>query len=246
MTRKSGPLRVVIIGNGVAGVSVAMSVRQRDPDAQLVIVSGETDYFFSRTALMYAYMDKMTRQDLEPYERAVWKRMGIELVRAWVTDLDAEGRTVRLDSGKTLQYDRLVFAVGAAPNMFPWSGSETVKEGLVHFVSMQDLEACERLTPTTKKAVVVGGGLIGIELVECLNHHGVDVTFLIREPWYWPMALGPEESEFVADHMRAHGVDVRLGEEMVEMSADSGGRVQSVQTDKGETLSCQMLGIAAG
>ncbi|MEO1268429.1 MAG: FAD-dependent oxidoreductase, partial [Myxococcota bacterium] len=120
------------------------------------------------------------------------------------------------------------------------------KEGLVHLVSMQDLDDCERLTPSTREAVVIGGGLIGIELVECLLFHKVKTTFLVREPWYWPMALGKEEATFVAEHMREHGVDLRLSEEMVEAHVDDKGRVNGVTTNKGNRLPCQMLGIAAG
>ncbi len=239
-------MNIVIIGNGVAGITCAQVARQRDADARITVVSGETDYFFSRTALMYSYMDLMSRRDLEPMERSVYRKQRIDLVRDWVVDMDASASTVKLGSGSTLPYDKLVFAVGASPNMFPWKGADQIKDGKVHFVSMQDLDDCERLTKTSKQAVVVGGGLIGIELVECLLHHGVKTTFLIREPYYWPMALGREEADYVTEHMRHHGVDVRLEEEMTQIQVDAAGRVSGVVTNTGETLPCQMLGIAAG
>ncbi|MEO0814898.1 MAG: FAD/NAD(P)-binding oxidoreductase, partial [Myxococcota bacterium] len=65
-------MKIVIIGNGVAGISAALAARQRDPKASITVVSGETEYYFSRTALMYAYMDMMNRKDLEPYERGMY------------------------------------------------------------------------------------------------------------------------------------------------------------------------------
>lgn len=239
-------MKIVIIGNGVAGITCAFTARQRDPDAEITVISGETDYFFSRTALMYAYMDVMPRRNLEPIERGAYDNQRIKRVRDWVVDMDATAKTLTLEGGQTLSYDRLVFAVGARPNLFPWKGVDQVKDGLVHFVSMQDLDNCERLTPSTRKAVVVGGGLIGIELVESLLHHGVHVTFLIREPYYWPVALGKEEAEFVVRHMREHKVDVRLSEEMTSMEVDASGRIKTVHTNKGDALDCQLLGIAAG
>ena len=239
-------MRIVIVGNGVAGISCAFAARERDADAVITVISGETDFFFSRTALMYSYMDVMPRKSLEPFERGVYARKRIDLVKDWVVDMNSLAKTVTLEGGKTLPYDKLVFAVGAAPNMFGWEGADAVKDGKVHFVSMGDLDECERLTPTTKQAVVVGGGLIGIELVECLHHHGVHVTFLIREPFYWPMALGQEESTFVSQHMREHGIDVSLSEEMTRIEVDDAGRVSGVVTDAGRTIPCQMLGIAAG
>src|SRR5688500_3264897 len=71
------PLRIVIVGNGVAGIRAALVARQRDSRASITVISGETDYFFSRTALMYAYMDSMTRRDLEPHERKSYAKQNI-------------------------------------------------------------------------------------------------------------------------------------------------------------------------
>ena len=175
-------MRYVIIGNGVAGTSAALALRQRDQQADITLISGESDYFFSRTALMYAYMDQMNLRDLEPFERKAYDAQRIELRRAWVKDLDAGTHEIHFADGGSLRYDKLLLAVGSVPNRFEWSGMEKVRDGVTHFVSLQHLEACERLTPSTKRAVVVGGGLIGVELVECLRHHGVEVEFLVREP----------------------------------------------------------------
>jgi NAD(P)H-nitrite reductase large subunit len=238
--------KIVIVGNGVAGIRAALVARQRDRRASISVVSGETDYFFSRTALMYAFMDRMTRRDLEPHERGSYAKQGIALVRDWAVDLDADAHRLTLESGRTLDYDRLVLAVGARPNVFSWPGIESVQEGLVHFVSMQDLDHCERLAPSTREAAVVGGGLIGIELVECLSWHGKRVTFLIRDPYYWPVALGQEEAQYVNEHMREHGVDVRFNEELACIESDPAGRVKAVVTSSGDTIPCQMLGVCIG
>src|SRR5262245_60082635 len=105
----------VIIGNGVAGMTAAMTLRERDARARITVVSGETDYYFSRTALMYAFMDKLDRPDLEPFERQVYPAKQIELVRDWVTDLDGESRTLRLEEGGRLAYDALLLATGSVP-----------------------------------------------------------------------------------------------------------------------------------
>lgn len=239
-------MRLIIIGNGVAGITCALEARRREPTLDVTVISKETPCFFSRTALMYAYMDTLQRRDLEPFERESYARQNINLIQDTVVDLDAETQSVRLKTGTTLAYDRLVLATGAVPNMFPWKGADAVRDGLVHFVSMQDLDNCERLTPSTHQAVVVGGGLIGIELAECLAHHGVKVTFLVREPYFWPVALGSEEAAFVTDHMKAHGIDVRYAEEIAEIRTDKSGRVSGVTTNRGNELPAQMLGICVG
>lgn len=239
-------MKLVIIGNGVAGVTCALEVRARDADVEITMIGGETEYFFSRTALMYSYMDAMTRQDLEPYERGVYEKKKIRLVYDWVRDIDHAARTVQTAAGESIAWDKLVIACGAAARMIDWPGADAASSGIVHFVSMQDLDRCEALTPSTRTAVVVGGGLVGVELVECLRHHGVEVHFLVREPYYWPAALAEEESEFVQQHMREHGVHVHLEEELDEIQSDSDGRVSSITTSAGARIECQMLGVSIG
>lgn len=239
-------MRFLIIGNGVAGITAALALRARESAAEITVVSGESDYFYSRTALMYAFMDRMTLRDLEPHERKSYDKQGIQRVRGWVVDLDATAHTVRLDDGRTLTYDRLLLATGSVPRRPDWPGLEQAREGVCHFVSLQDLVECERLTKTSRQAVVVGGGLIGVELAECLVHHGRHVTFLVKDPWYWPVALGGEEGAMISNHIRHHGVELRLDQSVGEVMVDGGGRVRGVRTQAGEELPCQMLGIAIG
>ena len=234
-------MRLVVVGNGVAGVTAAMAVRARDPRAEITIISGESEYFFSRTALMYAYMDVMQRRDLEPHERKVYREQRLERRLDWVVDLDAGERTVRLMGGESLRYDRLLLATGSRGRRAEW---ERELDGVVRFVTLQDLDACERLTPGTRRAVVAGGGLIGVELVECLRHHRVPVTFLVREASYWPAALSAEEGAMVAAHLRAQGVDLRLETEIASLEGE--GRVSGVTTRAGERIACEMVGVTIG
>lgn len=236
----------VIVGNGVAGITAALDLRKRDPRARITIISGETDYFFSRTALMYSFMDRLSRRDLEPYERGVFDAQRIRRVRGWVKDLDAPSRTLQLDDGQSLTWDRLLLATGSRPRQPRWQGLDCVRSGLVNFVSMQDLDACEAAARRGGKAVVVGGGLIGIELVECLRWAGMQVTFLIREPWYWPVALSEPESAMVLEHLRSHGVNVVTGEAVSAVETDAQGVVTAVSTERGTRYECCALGVSIG
>ncbi|MBC7792083.1 MAG: NAD(P)/FAD-dependent oxidoreductase, partial [Clostridia bacterium] len=230
---------------GVAGITCALGARDRDPSAAITVISGETPYFYSRTALMYAFMDKMKRAHLEPYERSVWKDRRIELVQDWAVDLNAAAHTVKLAGGGLVHYDKLVLALGSRANRAEWPGLEGLK-GVVNFVSMQDLDACEEVTALKNPhAVVVGGGLIGIELVECLLHHGKAVAFMIRDPYYWPASLSREESDIVVAHMREQGVDVITGDEVASVSGRE-GRVDGVTTKGGRSLKAEMLGVCIG
>jgi len=239
-------MNYAIVGNGVAGITAALDLRQRDPRAEITVISAESDYFFSRTALMYSFMDRLTRRDLEPYERGVYDAQRIRRVRGWAQDLDAKSCTLTLDNGQTFSWDRLLLATGSRPRRPEWQGLDHARSGLVNFVSLQDLDACEAAVRRGQRAVVVGGGLIGIELVECLRWAGMEVTFLIREPWYWPVALSEAESAMVIEHMRHHGVNVVAGEVVATVETDSHGAVTAVSTAQGSRYECSTLGVSIG
>lgn len=238
--------RYVIVGNGVAGATAALALRARDERATITLVSNESPYFFSRTAMMYAFMNKLSRRAMEPFSRETWRERGITRVTDSVTDLDAVSRTITTARGETLTYDSLIVATGSAPRSLTVDGLTEDTLGTVHFVSLRDLDACEHWAQSTRHAVVVGGGLIGIELVECLIHHGIKTTFFVRDPWYWPAVLCHEESELVTKQIRSKGVDVRYGVSLAGVDHGSSGRVSSVRASDGETVIAQMLGVAVG
>jgi NADPH-dependent 2,4-dienoyl-CoA reductase/sulfur reductase-like enzyme len=188
----------------------------------------------------------MTLRDLEPHERKVYDRQGITRIRDWAADLDAATHSVTLKSGRRIGYDRLLIATGSVPRRPEWKGLNEASLGVCHFVSLHDLACCEELTRSSHEAVLVGGGLIGVELAECLVYHGRTLTFLVREPWYWPAALGGEEGVMISEHIRRHGVNLFLNEEVAEVLSDTNRRVRGVKTTGGKEFSCQMLGIAIG
>jgi NADPH-dependent 2,4-dienoyl-CoA reductase/sulfur reductase-like enzyme len=239
-------MRYVIVGNGVAGTSAAFALRALDSTAAISVIGGESDYFFSRPALMYAFMGRLERRDMEPFERPVYRRERIERIRGWVADLDATRHAVRLDSGAWLPYDRLLIATGSRPNLPAWPGMERVRDGLVHFVGLGDLDACERLARAGRRAVVVGGGLIGVELAECLRHCGLLVTFLVREPWYFPAAMGEAEAAMITEHIRHRGVAIDFNAAVGRVFTDDGGNLTGVETGNGARHECSLLGVAVG
>lgn len=241
-----GAAGYVIIGNGVAGVTAAITLRRRDPKAEITLVSGEGPFFFSRTAMMYALMGQMDLPQLEPYERSFWKQQKLQLVQDWVTDLDASHRQVRTSSGRTIPYDRLLIATGSSPRLPDWAGLAEAKTGVVNFVSRQDLERCEQMLPRTRSAIVVGGGLIGVELVECLVHHGIPVKFLVREPRFFQAALSIDEAKIVEAHLRAKGVDLVTQETVTQVGVSGTGAVSRVEVSSGRQYECDLLGIAIG
>jgi len=234
---------IVIIGNGISGITTARHIRKRSND-HLTIISAETDHFFSRTALMYIYMGHMKFKHTKPYEDWFWEKNDLELKRELVTDIDTDQKSIKLASGETIKYDILIIASGSRSNKFGWPGQDL--KGVQGLYSYQDLENMEFYTKDIDRAVVVGGGLIGIEMAEMLLSRKIPVTFLVREKSFWDMALPPEESAMVNRHIREHHVDLRLETELKKILPDQNGRVRGVVTGQGEEISCQFVGLAVG
>ncbi|WP_247234190.1 FAD/NAD(P)-binding oxidoreductase [Telluribacter sp. SYSU D00476] len=235
---------IVIVGNGISGITAARHIRKHS-DHRITVISGETDYFFSRTALMYIYMGHMKYEHTKPYEDYFWEKNRIELKKAWVNHIDFEQKRLLLDGDASLTYDVLILAVGSEPNRFGWPGQDL--EGVQGLYSYQDLEKLEVYTKGIRRGVIVGGGLIGVEMAEMLLSRGIEVTLLVREQSYWNHVLPAEESALVSRHIQAHHVDLRPGTELAEIRPDSSGkRVGSIVTNKGESIECQFVCLAVG
>lgn len=237
-------VHVVIIGNGIAGVTAALALRKRRRDWKITLVSGESDAFFSRTALMYVYMGHMRLQDTVPYEPWFWRERRLDRVRGWVVHVDTAAHRLTFDDGRTLAWDKLVIATGSTPNRFGWPGEDL--PGVQGLYSLQDLEMLERHSVGASRAAVVGGGLIGVELAEMLHSRGMHVTLLARESAYWNNALPTAEAEMVGEVIRAAGIDLRLSTELGAIESGDHGRAAAVRTGAGERLPAQIVGLTAG
>ncbi|OOG73149.1 NAD(P)/FAD-dependent oxidoreductase [Algoriphagus sp. A40] len=236
---------VVIIGNGISGVTCARHLRKLDSGVRITLISGESKYFFSRTALMYVFMGHMKFEHTQPYENHFWEKNRIDLKEAWVSKVDFGNKFVVFTSGEKLTYDTLVIATGSKPNKFGWPGQDL--KGVQGLYSKQDLELMEQITQSgVSRAVIVGGGLIGIEMAEMLAYKKIPVTFLVREKGFWDILLPKEESDLVGRHILEHHIDLRLATELKEILPDEKGRVRSVITSTGEEIPCQFVGLTAG
>ncbi|MDO6738166.1 NAD(P)/FAD-dependent oxidoreductase [Wenyingzhuangia sp. 2_MG-2023] len=234
---------IVIIGNGIAGVTAARHIRKKS-DHKITIISGETDYFFSRTALMYVFMGHMKFEHTQPYENWFWKKNRIELVKAFVNKVNTESKELVLNNGETLIYDDLIIATGSKPNKFGWPGQDL--KAVTGMYSKQDLDTITEYSKDCTRAVIVGGGLIGIEMTEMLVSKNIPVTFLVREASFWNGVLPPGESEMINKHIKEHHIDLRLATSMTEILSDENGRAKAIITDKGETIACNLVGLTAG
>ncbi|MEM9999066.1 MAG: FAD-dependent oxidoreductase [Bacteroidota bacterium] len=242
-------MHLVVIGNGIAGITAARHVRKLDAAARITVISDESDHAYSRTALMYLYMGDLQFAHTKLYEDHFWPKNRIDLVRDRVVGVDTATKTLTLRDGAPMAYDKLLIATGSVPRFAGWPGENA--KGVQGFYDLQDLDRMETDTEGIRHGIVVGGGLIGVELAEMLHTRDVGVTLLVRSAWYLPAALPEEEGRMVNAHILDHGIDLRLETELDEVLTDEAGRVRAVRTKRrggqpGDEIEAQWVGIAIG
>jgi NAD(P)H-nitrite reductase large subunit len=237
-------MNIIIIGNGITGITCARNIRKINSDATITVISEESKHFYSRTALMYMYMGHMKYENTKPYEDWFWSKNRINLIQATVNHLDTVNKSLKLDDSRILNYDKLVLATGSIPNNFGFPGEDL--NGVQALYNLQDLEKMEKNTSNISSAVIVGGGLIGIEMAEMLHSRNISVTMLIRENAYWANALPQEEAQLIGNHLHKHGITLKFNTELKEIRTIDQVNVHSIVTKQEETIDCQFLGITTG
>lgn len=233
---------IVIIGNGISGVTTAKHIRKMS-NKKITIISSESKYFYSRTALMYVFMGHMKMEHTQPYENDFWKKNNIELLFTKVNSVNPE-KELALDNNTSLFFDKLIIATGSKSNKFGWPGQEL--NGVVGLCNKQDLDCLEILAKKAKNAVIVGGGLIGIELAEMLISRKIHVTFLVRETNFWGGVLPEDEAKMINRHILEHGIDLRLEANLKEILSDENGNAKSVILENGVEIVCDIVGLTTG
>ena len=226
----------------MAGITAARTIRRIDPEASITIVTDERMPFYSRPGLMYHMMGILKEWDLTIARGHFYESLKIDLIYDTAKRIQPEENTVELGSGAKLQFDRLLIATGSKSRAIGIPGSDLTG---VHY--MYSLTDCKRIMSETKKgmrAVVIGGGLLGAELSEVWRHAGLDVTFLVLEPWYFPKALSEPQGRIVEAEIRKHKCALHIPEEVVEFKGNS--RVSQVLTKSGREFEADIVGVAIG
>lgn len=189
-------------------------------------------------------MGHMKYEHTKPYEDWFWEKNKINLVFDEVNKVDFDQKEVVFNDNPTIRYDKLVLACGSIPNKFGWKGQDA--NGVQGLYSFQDLEKLEACSDKIETAVIVGGGLIGIELAEMLKSRQKKVIMLVRESSFWNNILPQEESEMINEHIAEHHIDLRLENELDEILTDDDQNVVGVKTKNGDTIECQFVGLTVG
>ncbi|RME91050.1 MAG: NAD(P)/FAD-dependent oxidoreductase [Anaerolineae bacterium] len=236
-------MRYVIIGTGVAGIAAVEAIRSLDTSGEVFLIGDDPHAFYSRPGLAYYLSGEVPEKQLFPYSKHDYHHLNLHYVRERVVSISPEQSNVTLASGQRLSYDRLLLATGsqAAPLRVPG----TDLEGVVKLDHLEDARRIVKLARRTREAVVIGGGITALELVEGLLARKVHVHYFLRGDRYWRNVLDEEESRIVLHRLHEDGVTLHFHTEAAEILGKR-GRVVGVRTKDGRVVKCQMVAFAVG
>jgi NAD(P)H-nitrite reductase large subunit len=237
------PVEHVIVGSGIAGLTAAEALRQQDASASITMISDEPHDFYSRPGLAYLLRGDIPEKQLYIRERADLKPLNLKRITARVEHIDVAAHQAVLSDGRRVRYDRLLLGLGATAVPAPFLGADLA--GVVKLDSLDDARAILKLAGRGKPAVVVGGGITALELVEGLHARGMKVHYFMRSNRYWSDVLEETESRIVLERLAHDGVTVHANTQ-VKQVVGTRGRVAGVETEAGATVPCHMLAVAVG
>jgi NAD(P)H-nitrite reductase large subunit len=235
--------RYVIIGTGAAGISAAEAIRSQDASGEIILITEERYGYYSRPGLAYLLTREVTEKSLYPFTKADFQRLNAQVVMARITRIEPAAHRIESDRGKVWTYDRLLIATGSAALPLKIPGMQL--EGVLKLDNLDDVHHILKLAGRGRTAVVAGGGITALELLEGLVAHGVKTHYFLRGDRYWSNVLDAVESQIVEEQLQEDGVQIHRHSEIAEILG-KGGRVVGVKTTDGKTLRCNLVGIAIG
>jgi len=236
-------MKYVIVGSGVAGLAACEAIRSLDRTGELVIVGDDPHGYYSRPGLAYYLTGEMDEKGLFPRSKNDWLSLNLRFIKGEVTRIHPTEHHVELGDTTRLGYDRLLIAVGARAARLEIPGADL--QGVVKLDHMEDARRILKLARRGKTAVVAGGGITALELVEGLRARGVKVHYLLRGERYWSNVLDEHESRIIERRLQGEGVKIHHHAELVEALGNR-GRIQGVRLLDGRSLRCDILAYAIG
>jgi NAD(P)H-nitrite reductase large subunit len=235
----------VVVGDGIAGSSAAETLRERDPDAEITVLTEEGEALYNRILIKEYAKGKLPEAPISIHDEAWYEDHDIDLrLDTVVTDLRPDDHEVDTHDGETITYDKLLLATGGTPTQLPVENAGA--EGVHHFWTFQDARRIKEDAENGERAVVVGAGLLGIDLAAICGAQGVDAKYLMRGDCWWRYALTPEGGEIMHEAMRDIGVEPVFDSGVDHFEVDDDGRVEAAVDPNGERFPCDWAGVAIG
>ena len=239
-------LKLVLIGNGMAGVRTLEELLKIAPDLYDITVFGaEPHPNYNRILLSPVLAGEQAFEDIVLNDLNWYSENGIRLLlNRKVTRIDRHRRKVYAEDGSEAEYDRLLIATGSTPFILPVPGNRL--EGVIGYRDIADTQTMIDTAGSHSHAVVIGGGLLGLEAANGLKQRGMDVTVVHLSDWLLERQLDRTAGKLLQSALESRGIHFRLNTQTEELIDDGSGRVCAVRFKDGEVIAADLVVMAAG
>jgi nitrite reductase (NADH) large subunit len=241
--RDVGHVRIVIVGAGIAGVSAAQAAREHAPDAEIVVISKENKRPYYRVNLTRLLAGDIGDDDLSLHSESWFDDLGIQFMAGVsVESIVLTEKSVLIDDGRQIQFDKLIVATGSQPWIPNIPGTDL--KGIFSIRTAEDVHQVLGAIKSGTRVACIGGGILGLETASALTKQGADVTVLEAFDYLMPKQLNAEGGEVLLRHLDALGIKV-----VTSAIADciiGDGKVTGVHLKRGQLVPAEVVVMTAG
>lgn len=239
--------RYVIIGGSVGAVGAVEALRKVDPIGDVIVISDEPKPAYSRPMIADYLSEEASLEKIFFPTKDFWDKHKVQMhLREKAVKLDLLQKTVELENAEKIKFDKLLIATGGKPFIPKMEG--TTRKGVYTFTTMVDTQRIEKAINKAQKAIVIGGGLIGVSATEALAKRGLKVTIVELKDCILNLILDKEAAKIVETVMQKNGVSIFTGRTVQRILGrkDNDEAVGAVVLDNGTIIECDMVVVAVG
>lgn len=236
----------VILGNGIAGLSAAEAIRDRNKTASIVMISDESSDTYNRPMLTKSMMAGLSPAQIAVHEERWYEEKKIiRVLSKRVTSINQKEKQVILEDGLKLSYTKIIYALGAECFIPPVKGAD--REGVIAIRRIKDIETINRFMPGARRVVVIGGGVLGLEAAWEFRKSKCEVTVLEAAPQLMVRQLDQEAGRMLEMIAADAGIAIHTGVQIEEIEGgDAGGKATGIRVGSGEAYPADLVIVSAG
>ena len=235
----------VIVGDGIAGSSAAETIREENTDAEITVITDEGEALYNRILIKEFAKGKLPEAPISIHEPEWYEERDIDLqLNTHIVSVDPDEKTIESHAGDVYEYDKLLIATGGTPNQLPVENSDA--DGLDHFWTFQDARRIRENAEEADSGIVVGAGLLGIDLAAICGAQGVDAHYIMRGNRWWRYALSLDGAEIIHDALEEVGVTPVFDAGIDRFEVDEDGGIEAAITPDGDRYEGEWAGVAIG
>ena len=235
--------KYIIIGDGIAGASAAEHIRREDKEVEIQIFTDDSEPLYNRIMLKTYMKGNLPKQYTRVHDKNWYDKRDISLnLEKRINDVERSQKTVETETGQTFSYDKLLIATGGNPRKLP----EDEDFDNIHYMwNMHDADKIREAAEEASNAVVIGGGLLGIDLAVAFASHDVSTDYLIRGSNWWNRGLDGKGAEIIHRKMEELGINVQTETEVENLYSED-NKVEKVMDSDGKEYECDKVAVAIG